>query len=379
MPGTTKFMKASRFHEPPKYEWIDVVRGIAILMVVSVHCSKCFDESSDLIQGMFRYGQLGVQLFFVASAITLSLSMRARDGEAAPIKYFYLRRFFRIAPLYYLAILSDYLISLWFNPKALHLYSWANILTNVFFVHAFYPAGINSVPGGWSIGAEMSFYALFPFLNVIFLKAQTWKKQAALMSALMVGCAALELLLGITFHHWVQNNNFLYYSLLNQLPVFIIGMMAVYFLQSRLERRRGILLIIAAIGATRLLWDSDMRMAFFLVPIASSVGFVAFVILLSQAEVVMPRVLVKMGRLSYSMYIFHFVFVMGFWWMLRRVGIVSRPVTAFSLLLVAVLLCTWVASIVSERFVEQAGIRLGRLVIKAIDSKSAIANADRLA
>ena len=48
----------------------------------------------------------GVELFFVVSALTLCLSSAARSNrEALPTLNFYIRRFFRIAPMFYIAIM----------------------------------------------------------------------------------------------------------------------------------------------------------------------------------------------------------------------------------------------------------------------------------
>ena len=63
-----------------KYEYIDAVRGYATLMVIAVHLSQRLDMSSFL--GLLaEYGQMGVQLFFIASAYTLSLSYERRINE----------------------------------------------------------------------------------------------------------------------------------------------------------------------------------------------------------------------------------------------------------------------------------------------------------
>ena len=85
-----------------KFEYIDLLRGLAILGVIAVHSQEQIPTLFQLTSSIFNYGQLGVQLFFVASALTLCLSMTERK-EATPVN-FYIRRFFRIAPLYYFGI-----------------------------------------------------------------------------------------------------------------------------------------------------------------------------------------------------------------------------------------------------------------------------------
>jgi len=83
-----------------KYSYIDLLRGIAILGVVAVHSSQHVKDLNIIVAWIFNYGQAGVQLFFVVSAITLCLSSTQRNEKK--FIYFYIRIFFRIAPLFYL-------------------------------------------------------------------------------------------------------------------------------------------------------------------------------------------------------------------------------------------------------------------------------------
>ena len=83
------------------YDWIDSLRGYAILLVIAVHATQVC-KLPEVVQTFLNQGARGVQLFFVVSAVTLMMSWRARqDGVLA----FYKRRFFRIAPMWWLAII----------------------------------------------------------------------------------------------------------------------------------------------------------------------------------------------------------------------------------------------------------------------------------
>ena len=74
--------------EPQKYQYVDVMRGIAILLIIFTHTG--FPKS--VAQGLkfFSFGQLGVQLFFVASALTLYLSMNSRGLSPQETVRFYI-------------------------------------------------------------------------------------------------------------------------------------------------------------------------------------------------------------------------------------------------------------------------------------------------
>jgi peptidoglycan/LPS O-acetylase OafA/YrhL len=150
--------------EPKHAAYIDALRGYAILMVIAVHTSQYFDNLSYGVVTLANQGARGVQLFFIASALTLCMSWKARHDGALP---FYVRRFFRIAPMFYLAILFFVFYARGFGPSiyAPDGIGLRHILMTATFTHGLTPDTITSVvPGGWSVADEMMFYALFPLL-----------------------------------------------------------------------------------------------------------------------------------------------------------------------------------------------------------------------
>ena len=97
-----------------KYDYIDSIRGFAIFGVVLVHSSQWVAPTSSILSSIAAQGARGVQLFFIASALTLFLSMASRkqQQEEMLILSFFNRRFFRIAPAFYLAIIAYKLIGI---------------------------------------------------------------------------------------------------------------------------------------------------------------------------------------------------------------------------------------------------------------------------
>lgn len=162
-------VKPLKKSEPGHFAYIDAVRGLAFLAVLTVHTALTvghFFSQNILIKAGY-----GVQLFFLASAITLCHSMSARKKvDAFPIFFFYLRRLFRIAPLFWAAIvfywtfphiMPTFWLSQW-APAGVHPSYF--VLTTLF-LHGWHPYTFTSiVPGGWSIAVEMTFYILFPLI-----------------------------------------------------------------------------------------------------------------------------------------------------------------------------------------------------------------------
>ena len=150
-----------------KYDYIDALRGFAILGVILVHSSQWVAPTSSVLSTIASEGARGVQLFYIASALTLFLSLAARkqQEERANLSFF-IRRFFRIAPAFYCAIIiytAYYGMSVrYWAPNGLE---WWYIPLTAFFMHGWHPETITSVvPGGWSIAVEMTFYLFVPYL-----------------------------------------------------------------------------------------------------------------------------------------------------------------------------------------------------------------------
>ena len=85
--------------QPSRFDYIDALRGYAIALVMIAHCTFLFNDVPKSVATSFLgYGGRGVQLFFIASAITLMMSWKRHHDGAGP---FYVRRIFRIAPMWY--------------------------------------------------------------------------------------------------------------------------------------------------------------------------------------------------------------------------------------------------------------------------------------
>ncbi|MET3328607.1 acyltransferase family protein [Bradyrhizobium diazoefficiens] len=217
-----------------RYGYIDALRGYAILLVIFVHSSQMIGGLQGYVYQIGDQGARGVQLFFVASAITLCMSYHRRtDGVGA----FYIRRLFRIAPMFWLAIIY-FTLKDGVGPRGLEPdgIGATHIILTTLFAHGFLPSTFSSVvPGGWSIAVEMMFYAVFPIL-VSYIKS--WRAAAvAALIALAPAAIAYASIQAAAKHVTPQSWNVVYqvFSTLNfvhQLPVFLIGMTA-YFIIPR--------------------------------------------------------------------------------------------------------------------------------------------------
>ena len=209
-----------------KYPYIDALRGIAVLAVLVNHVWQTgAHEASSLVKSVGAQGARGVQLFYVMSALTLYLSMNSRTkAEKNPVTNFFIRRFFRIAPLFYIGIIY-YLWQDGFGPRYFlgdaQGVTIGNIISTFTFTNGVHPYWINSiVPGGWSIAVEMTFYLTLP---LIFKMIKTIR--AAFIFAVVTLLSSQFLFYYLSHHVMITDatlwNDFIFFFFPNQLLVFV--------------------------------------------------------------------------------------------------------------------------------------------------------------
>jgi peptidoglycan/LPS O-acetylase OafA/YrhL len=201
--------------------YLDALRGFAILGVVLMHARIWFDRPLPQDVSLFLYqGARGVQLFFVVSAFTLMQSWQTRHDGVLP---FYVRRLFRIAPMFWLAAAFYYLTA----PVSP---SFSLLISTISLLFVWHPDFIlSSVPGGWSIGNEAAFYIIFPLLA--FTIRNWWSALLAVIFAVAVALSANRWLAG---QSWSGNLPTLWFPY--QLPAFLAGLL-VFRLSERLRNK----------------------------------------------------------------------------------------------------------------------------------------------
>ncbi|HRI62739.1 MAG TPA: acyltransferase [Polyangium sp.] len=162
-------VQAPDSHDRP----LDGLRALSILWVLSIHTIWFlpvmlsvddfrveFDrfENNVFIRWLHR-GELGVDLFFVLSGYLIgSLLMKEHSANGSiSIGLFYVRRFMRLMPVYFLVLGLAYLAGF---PNSHNI--WANLL----YVNNFIPIKDEFLNWTWSLAIEEQFYIVFPFFLV---------------------------------------------------------------------------------------------------------------------------------------------------------------------------------------------------------------------
>jgi peptidoglycan/LPS O-acetylase OafA/YrhL len=363
-----------------KYDFIDTLRGLAILLVIMLHVYWWTTPKDPYLVLVASNGALGVQLFFIASALTIFLSLNSRQSkEACPTRNFFIRRFFRIAPMFYLAILAYILINgMGPSPDTPVDISWWFILLTATFQHGWLPYTTNSVvPGGWSIAVEFTFYLLTPLL---FRKIKTIRS-ALLAIALSIPLGWALNNLSSTFFKAIYPQSYIHvikvYAIQNfylNLPVFAVGVL-VYLLFQKYkdlqDRRLGYyLLTIAVILMIAFLQVStyqNLLSVYFLASVAF--GFLVFGLYFSKSRFLCNPVIRWIGKLSFSMYLVHFM-VMHVLTSLFPKGLMGGGSRAFLLAYSLVLVITVILSFATYFLIEKPGIALGKRIIERLEMKN---------
>jgi peptidoglycan/LPS O-acetylase OafA/YrhL len=150
-----------------KLPGLHALRFIAATMVFVLHALFwSANWHKPVVDFVFTYLGMGVQLFYVVSGFALMHSTRLYSDQTTWVPQFYLKRFFRIAPLYYLMIPITILHTR--ITSGADDTSIVEIITNLLFINNFWPEHVYGIPAaGWSISVEFLFYFIFPLLFVI--------------------------------------------------------------------------------------------------------------------------------------------------------------------------------------------------------------------
>jgi peptidoglycan/LPS O-acetylase OafA/YrhL len=291
-----------------KLRYIDALRGWAILLIMMTNISLIGSGGYHwLVQSFLTFGNKGIQLFFVISAFTLFLSYNnQKTNDIHSVRNFYLRRLFRIAPMYYLAF------AYYFWQKIIlcgNYYSPASLLASLTFLNGVSPYWMNGIiPGTPTIVVEMAFYTILPFLA---LKIKNLNQAFYFTITAYLVAVTLRFFLGINSP--IENirlwEGFLYLNFINQLPAFGLGIIA-YFIVIRKDRNFApvnyLILAFLLIGCR--IWD-------FLIPnsYCYSIGFMMLIYVLSIKEFkcIVNRATTFIGKISYSIFYIHFA--VQFW------------------------------------------------------------------
>ena len=363
---------------------IDLLKSLAILMILFVHTGQMFKGS--ILYDTAKLGQLGCQCFFVISGFTLCLSWDRRKVTA---RDFFLRRYKTIAPGYYFTLLLFASITIFVQQFNIPHYWEANlelggVLSNSFLIHGLFPDYMNTVvPGGWYIGTTILMYITFPLLK----RTLEWMQGRSLWLT-----AVIPLLLSLTvISTWafiekyvpdieLGNDTFVYFSILTQYPCFVLGGV-LYVLRCDVSKAPNLILTIlltVLFGASSIwLFFSEWQYAFAILPLlAASCSACVLVVLIRTVDSsttyqgsFLQRNASRISRVSYEMYLLHTLFAYFLVWYAHKVvryltGIEIFYYTATMIVsYIVVIVCSYYSAKVMHRLINKVKEKLLKVTI----------------
>ncbi len=357
---------------------IEATRGFAALAIVIFHlvwiAQVKLPSTIDVLKYFLGFG---VPLFFVISAFSLGYGYLGRLDRGEGIVPFYIRRLFRIGPLFYFMLVVQMLLAKFVYGVT---YPLRDLLLNLTFLFNFSPRLVDGiVPASWSIGIEMIFYFILPGFLILA------RHYVGALIALILSITAAAEWSASSLAVKELNPSFAAHGFLLGMPYFCFGLLALHLYRS-LERTKlpfdhrvvayGIYFI-CPFAIAFLMFNGTVLGAFTeqgVNIVQSSLwglpfGLLCVAIALHPIWILVNRLTLFWGRVSYSLYLTH----PGIIFFFHRMGVyeeinrVCGGVPTFSFLVSATLTITVVSAIswVTFSMIEVPGMALGRRLVQS--------------
>ncbi len=347
-------------HRPDRaFPVIDFLKGISVLMVILFHVffaifflfKKDPEKLNAFIQSLPDWmnfilsSDKAVDIFFLLSSFLLSYGLLKVYHKYLSINIgrFYLHRFFRIYPLFLVALLLYGLA----DPHKLLTEGWYSLL----FIENIFSKGI--IPVQWSLSIEVQFYLVLPFLILFLVKQRRpilWLSILILFSVLVRFVLAYQspLIYQTPWHEFIHNvdpalyMDTMYYVIETRITPLLLGVLWAFILWYKPNislsltplQRGGVLLFGLSLIYLSMLYPVYNAQSSYYHPFNENLnlmaitlhrfvftGSILFMVLLfhydQNTQVSPPLVRWKGWRLlsevAYPMYFFHFPFIALAW------------------------------------------------------------------
>jgi peptidoglycan/LPS O-acetylase OafA/YrhL len=205
----------------PRWLYLDVLRGVAILLVVGIHTSFRLPDDAwghRFFLAWRQIGWVGVDLFFVLSGFLIGGLLFAEHRNTGRIRYgrFFLRRTFKIWPTYLVFLAATFAYDLWDVPDRSEAmlsrlgHSASAIWPYIIHIQNYYESPLMEKIGhAWSLAVEEHFYLLLPVLLFALERWSTRRKihnmtlaRSPFRSLPWIGLGMAALCLGLRFNSW---------------------------------------------------------------------------------------------------------------------------------------------------------------------------------
>lgn len=180
----------TQLEQRPSFPVLDTLRAVGAVAVFTTHATFQGGEylRNGVVGTMFARLDVGVAIFFVLSGFLLSrpyLAAAAGRHEQVRARRYYIKRFWRIAPLYVVTVLLAMLLIPENAGASLRRWVATLTLTNPY-ADKQLPQGLTQM---WSLSAEVAFYVALPLLMWIVARHKrfaAWRVWTLVLSLLVI-------------------------------------------------------------------------------------------------------------------------------------------------------------------------------------------------
>ncbi len=287
---------------------LDLFRFIAALIVVLYHYffrGFSADNLSDLnfseISDYFKYGFLGVNIFFIISGFVISLSIKDRS-----IIKFIISRISRLYPMYWISVLITFIVVLLFGEPRFTA-ELSQFLYNLTMFHNY--IGVESIDGVyWTLFIEMKFYIFVIGLYLVLNKFKDIKLDYLIYTWLIL--SVLHLFFSEYFIFKIAKSLFI----LDWSSYFIAGIIFYQIYKSKLNLKYALVLLITLLlSIQHTIIETAKKARHFNIEfspyIACGIIVLFYVLILLVACQKLKHInsskFIKIGMLTYPLYLIH--------------------------------------------------------------------------
>ena len=296
-----------------RISYIDGLRGIAILAVVFFHAYSRWEsfepfDQNEILQNLFSYGWLGVQLFFCISGYVIYMTILKTNN----FFMFGLARYLRLAPAMLISACLIYTTAFFIVERPAGIPSLEDFIPSLTFIE---PSIFNKVLGTemqsldgvfWSLYVEVKFYFIVAFLFYI-----VRDKKLIVLNLLFM----LWFVLAINNNLVIFNNAYadLIFRVLNFIGIefygwFLLGIFAYKYQVDKTKINAYLLFAMLILAA---LSPSFKDMYNFLPALITASIFIAPFFIVKARDLLSSEKLLFIGYISYPLFLIHQNIVTG--------------------------------------------------------------------
>ena len=326
--------------------FLDVARCIAAILVLIEHAMNIlYRDVQDSAGGYAIVGKVGVILFFLISGFIIPRSLEQGNSQLR----FWIRRFFRLYPAYWLSIAAGWLVC-----KVTGINLFPSFDTNDWLINLTMLQGFITRKHLWGVFWTLQLELIF-YLGISCVRAMDWMKHVrwlAIIVFVVFGLGEFALIYGPGSMIRID-------SAFLVLLATVIGWNAESYINGRMSLRFLLLIISLQMAIFTLVWAAGYRelpevstraLGEFL--LTWGAAYILFFVLLAMRNFRMPSALCYFGRISYSVYLLHLLTM--------TIAVLLLTNSPGWIKISAWLPLTLAVASAAYFFVEKPGIKLGR-------------------